>query len=159
MKYLVVSDTHGVHWKLKKVVDKVKPDAVIHAGDLSVTKEKLQNIIQCPLIAVKGNCDYGNQDLNEIERIKLGRHNILITHGERYHVGFGLERLLYLGQEQEASCIIFGHTHISLQDYREGIYLLNPGSLSQPRQHGRHFTYATLELDQNGELFLCINEL
>jgi len=42
---------------------------------------------------------------------------------------------------------MFGHTHRPYFEERDGITVLNPGSLSFPRQEGRKSSYMILETD------------
>jgi len=41
----------------------------------------------------------------------------------------GLEQLLSYGKQHDADVILFGHTHQALSEQRDGIQLLNPGTL------------------------------
>ena len=47
---------------------------------------------------------------------------------------------------------MFGHTHRPFFEDDNGIIVLNPGSLSFPRQEGRKGSYMILEMDQDGGL-------
>ena len=46
---------------------------------------------------------------------------------------------------------MFGHTHRPYLDDSQGIIVLNPGSLSYPRQQGRKPSYMIMELDESGQ--------
>ena len=52
------------------------------------------------------------------------------------------------GKARECQVVLFGHTHRPVEENRRGILLLNPGSLSYPRQEGRRPSYAVMELQQ-----------
>jgi predicted phosphodiesterase len=68
MKYLVVSDTHGYHANLIKVLEKVRPiTALIHLGDLQCSPDKIEELAGCSVYAVGGNCDI----FNRLEKEKL----------------------------------------------------------------------------------------
>ena len=48
---------------------------------------------------------------------------------------------------------MFGHTHRPLLDIDdEELMLINPGSLSFPRQEGKRPSYIIMEIDEKGEL-------
>ena len=49
---------------------------------------------------------------------------------------------------------LFGHTHIPVTVYEEGVWLVNPGSVSAPRQ-GKP-TYAVIDIEQNGIMPIII---
>lgn len=50
-----------------------------------------------------------------------------------------------------------GHTHRPYLEQDKGITVLNPGSLSYPRQEGRKPSYMIMDLDRNGEAHFTIN--
>lgn len=54
---------------------------------------------------------------------------------------------------------MFGHTHKPCLDMRKGITVLNPGSLSFPRQDGRRPSYMLMEIDREGEAHYTVNYL
>ena len=47
--------------------------------------------------------------------------------------------------------VMFGHTHKPYLDTEDGITILNPGSLSYPRQEGRRSSYMIMTIDEAGE--------
>ena len=48
-------------------------------------------------------------------------------------------------RERKAQVLLYGHTHNAFTDYEDGLYLMNPGSLS-----GWQATYGTLDLTEQG---------
>ncbi len=52
---------------------------------------------------------------------------------------------------QGCDIVMFGHTHRPLLDYSRDIIVVNPGSLSYPRQEGRKPSYVVMEIDEKGE--------
>ena len=53
---------------------------------------------------------------------------IFAVHGHRYHVKNGLLSLRYAALEQGAHIALFGHTHCPYCEFRDGLWLLNPGA-------------------------------
>lgn len=157
MKILVVSDSHGRNTYLDKVLGTVGPiDLLIHLGDLEGSEDYIEAAAPCPVEMVSGNNDY----FTRIERekmIEVGRYNILLTHGHRYRVNFGLETIKKIARDNCADIVMFGHTHIPVIDYEEGIIAVNPGSISQPRQPGRIPTYIIMEIDRFGDTHFTLN--
>ena len=47
---------------------------------------------------------------------------------------------------------MFGHTHRPYFEQDEDITVLNPGSVSYPRQEGRRGSYMIMEMDEEGDL-------
>ena len=48
-------------------------------------------------------------------------------------------KLRYKALEIGADIVLYGHTHIGKIDFEEGIWYINPGSASVPRDGGRSF--------------------
>ncbi|MEN6327013.1 MAG: YfcE family phosphodiesterase, partial [Syntrophomonas sp.] len=78
---------------------------------------------------------------------KAGR-KFLVVHGHQYGVKRGLNRIFYRGKEAGVDMVVFGHTHVACADKIDGLWLLNPGSPSQPRLPD-HASYAIIEADEN----------
>ena len=73
---------------------------------------------------------------------------IFYTHGHLYSVKTELGGLLQAARELDANVVLFGHTHQPLCTYREGVHLLNPGSLGYPGEQGR--TYGIVDITPQG---------
>ena len=58
---------------------------------------------------------------------------------------YGLYEALSAARRSKADVLLFGHTHVPLAEYRDGVYLLNPGSLN-----GSFGTYGTLDITSAG---------
>ena len=151
MKILVISDTHGKHANFDAVLEKEgKIDLLIHAGDVE-DATYIESMVNCPIHMVGGNNDYFSF-LPKEKEFFIGPHRVFLTHGHMYHLYMNTERLRYAGVQRKADIIIFGHTHQPKIEEVNGILLINPGSLSEPRQRGREATYVILELDKVGEI-------
>lgn len=143
----VFSDSHGKSGDMIKLVSDGRPDAVIHAGDYASDARAVEQKTGIMCYAVKGNCDYFDSE-QELREISIMGQKILITHGDRYAAKYSYDRLFYLGQEHEVKVVIFGHTHEAYCEYMDGIWLVNPGSISLPR--GGIPSYAELIVGEFG---------
>jgi putative phosphoesterase len=129
----VISDTH----RDKKFVHRVRDifsdmDIIVHLGDNVQDVSQIKKFYTRPVINVKGNCDFSVDVPGErIENI--GGKKFFITHGHRYDVKYDLSRLKYKAMEENADVVLFGHTHLSKIIYENGIWFVNPGSPSIPR--------------------------
>lgn len=159
MKILIVSDTHGKCENFEKVLSKVEPiDACIHCGDVEGSEDYIQALTDCPVYMVSGNNDF----FSELDRemiVELCGHRIFITHGHYYGVSLDLGRIREEGAARQTDIVAFGHTHKPVVKEKNGITVINPGSLSYPRQEGRRPTYMILEFDKKGLPHFTINEL
>ncbi len=152
MKILIVSDTHGHDSNLKRVLKKNgTPDALIHLGDSENTEDHLKKLALCPVYMVAGNCDgFTNLPLTRI--VELDGCRILLTHGHPFYVSVDLEKLVEEAKINGCSVAMFGHTHRPLIDQSDpSLTVLNPGSLSYPRQDGHMPSYILMETEGKGK--------
>ena len=54
------------------------------------------------------------------------------------------------GRAREADIVMYGHTHKPFFEQKDGLTVLNPGSLSFPRQDGRKGSYMLMEIGEDG---------
>ena len=106
----------------------------------------MKKLVSCPVYCVRGNCDF-YLSLPEEQDVRIGGHHIFMTHGHLYGVGFSVDRLVAAAKRRGADIALFGHTHVPAFRQADGVTLLNPGSISLPRQAERVCTYALLEID------------
>ena len=159
MKILLVSDTHRYLGNFLTVLDKVSPvDCILHMGDVEGDEDVIEAVADCPVHFVMGNNDFWSGGEREKELI-LDGVRIFMTHGHRYGVSMGLSHLEDEGRARGAKVVLFGHTHRPVIEYREDLVLMNPGSLSYPRQQGRKPSFGILEIDSRKELHFTIKYL
>ncbi len=159
MKVLIVSDSHKHDENLEKVLKKVKPiDMMIHCGDAEGTEEHIRSMCECPLFIVSGNNDFFSRLNHELE-ISIGKYKAFITHGHNYYVSMGIERLCEEAKLREVDIAIFGHTHRPVIEMMENLVVINPGSISYPRQDGRIPTYVIMQIDEDGDVSYTLNYL
>ena len=152
MKILIVSDTHRRDDNLKKVInDNLPLDMLIHLGDVEGSEQYIPEWVtpECERQMVRGNNDFFSALDRELE-IQIGKYKVLLTHVHYYNVSLGTEQLVEDAKERGFDIAMFGHTHRPYFDDSQGIIVLNPGSLSYPRQEGRKPSYMIMELDEEG---------
>ena len=134
MKILVISDTHGHLDKVYEVCERLPGiDLIIHCGDYQTDAYELEDTLGIPTVSVKGNCDRCEQVDRAYVDTPYGK--IMVTHGHMENCNFGVTQLLYAAEEQDCVAVCFGHTHVPMCEDFSGITLLNPGSLSKPRDN------------------------
>ena len=101
------------------------------------------------LSPVAGNNDFFSSLPREKE-IMAGNYRVFMTHGHYYYVGSGIEDLKREALARGADVAMFGHTHIPLIEYGDGIVVMNPGSISYPRQEGKRPSYILMDIDKKG---------
>lgn len=147
MKILVISDTHGETYRAEKVIKGLKNiDMIIHLGDYVRDARKLSALYpRIPMEYVYGNCDFSTKDVPSEKVLDCCGKKIFITHGHHYSVKRGYDKLYDKAEEVDADILLFGHTHIDDIDEENGHVLLNPGSISNPRNHSNG-SYAIIEI-------------
>lgn len=157
MRILIVSDTHGRDTVLKKLLEKIKPiDLLVHCGDVEGSEDEIRNLAGCPVQMVAGNNDFFCE-LPKEEEFYIGKYRVLLTHGHYYYISMGTQMLKEDARARGFDIVMFGHTHRPCLEQDEGITLLNPGSLSYPRQEGRCPSYIMMETDREGQAHFTVN--
>ena len=137
VKIGVISDTHG---RLRSEVAEYLAgcDYIFHAGDFDRLEilERLEDI--APVCAVRGNNDWGfwAGKLPRTRTVELAGIKFFLVHN-RQDIPWNLG---------DVKAVIFGHSHIYLEEQIEGRLWLNPGSCSWPR-FGGSISMALLTVD------------
>ena len=150
MRILVLSDSHGDYFSLRTAIrNQPSAEVVVFLGDGERDLDKAENLLENKfVIKVKGNCDFASAvHENHIQTIEGKR--IFATHGYVENVKFGDDRLIYKGQSLDADIILYGHTHIPVSKYIDGVYVFNPGSV-------RDGNYGFIDITPKGEV-MCVN--
>lgn len=147
-RVLVFSDSHGDSERLEDALrlglKKGRADIAVHLGDGHEDFDRLRSLLEAT--HTEGLCVQGNQDWFCLAplAIEFEVNGVVFfaCHGHTLGVKTGLERLWYTAMEKGASVALYGHTHIPREELRDGVLLLNPGSV---KDRGT-FTNACTEL-------------
>lgn len=153
MRVLIISDTHRNHTLLPAILDNEGPfDMLIHCGDLEGEEEIIFNMTgpECACIMVPGNNDFFSV-LPKERAFNIEGFNIWVTHGHNYYVSMDLSVLKDEAKARGMHIAMFGHTHKPVVEYMDGVYLVNPGSLTYPRQSGRQPSYIIMNVKEGFE--------
>lgn len=125
MKLAILSDTHGL--LRPQVLDFLKTaDAILHGGDINKPAIVEQLRQYAPLYLVRGNNDKEwAADLPHDLTVTLGGARFLLVHNKK-EVPPDLS---------DIDVVVFGHSHKYLQEEKDGILWLNPGSCGPRRFH------------------------
>lgn len=159
MKILVVSDTHRYEDNLEKVLKIEKADMLFHLGDIEGSENKIESMANVNCVMVRGNNDFFSF-LDDERELEIKGYKILLTHGHLYNVGLSTQLLYDEASSRGFDLAIFGHTHRPFYKKNYKLILLNPGSISYPRQEGRKASYAIINIDEEtNALDICIKYL
>ena len=77
MRVLIVSDTHGRHSGLDRVLEEAgKIDMFIHLGDVEGGEEYIDAVVDCEKHMVRGNNDFFSELPDELENRLESQNNI-----------------------------------------------------------------------------------
>ena len=151
-KALIFSDSHGRLDNLLEVLKRQRDfEAVFHMGDIMEDADRLRRATPYPVYLVRGNCDYDGRLPGQIVT-EFGGKRIGLCHGHRYLNYSGIDGLRYWALEQGVDIAMFGHTHVPYLDRSARPILLNPGSISRPRQEKKIPTYTVMKIRDDGEV-------
>ena len=156
-KILVFSDSHGNLTPLIEVLKKEKNyDTVFHLGDMeedfNVLRRELDKISPlAALLPVRGNCDT-TAILPGVKTPEYEGQRFFLTHGHIFMGGDLYSNLARAAKAEGCGYVLFGHTHYPHDEMKNGVRLLNPGSISRPRQTGHEPSYGVLEISDAGEV-------
>ena len=167
MKLMIASDIHGSAYYCQKLMDaykQEKADKLLLLGDLlyhgprnDLPKDynpkeviTMLNAIKNDILCVRGNCE-AEVDQMVLEFPVMADYimlyveglTIFATHGHLYHEN-------NLPPLKKGDVLLHGHTHVSGIRTLGDITLVNPGSVSIPKENTKH-SYMILE---QGEFLL-----
>ena len=146
MRILIISDTHSEDMVFADVVqDAGHYDVLIHAGDAEGSEDIYEEVCGTPFYYVAGNNDFFTDAFYE-RVVELDGCRIYMVHGHQMKLEKGYDLVRKEAASRNADIAVFGHSHTPVAEYRGGILLLNPGSLSWPRQTPRVPSYIVLTL-------------
>lgn len=179
MKIFFMSDIHGSLYYTRKALEnfkKEKADHIVILGDelyhgarnplpLEYNPKEVTELLNefaDRIIAVRGNCD------SEVDEMVLNfpmmtTYSIILYNGRRLFLTHGHiyneDNLPKLGK---GDVFIYGHTHIPKAERKGNIFIINPGSITLPKENNPN-SYGVLEgyifkiKDLDGNVLMEIN--
>ncbi len=167
MKVAVISDTHGsLKWLERALELSTDAELILHCGDVlyhgprnplpdnynpAAVVELLNSLPPGKILFVRGNCDADidvqllKHDLSlRFRTVRIEHLRVGMVHGDQFR---GKEAPLNFGKELHLEVVLFGHTHRKRMEEKNGILILNPGSVALPKD-GTH-SLAFLEVEGN----------
>ena len=151
MRLLVLSDTHGRPSLIDRVLRREsKAKEIFFLGDVvRDIEEILPDYPDRNFHIVRGNCDYFcSYPVFDIAEYKNAV--VYFTHGHQHSVKSGVGGIFTAAKNVGANIALYGHTHIANIEYRDGVYIVNSGSLALPRNGTA--SYAVIDVTEKGIL-------
>lgn len=125
MKLAILSDTHGL--LRPEVVEHLKTaDGILHGGDLNKQEIVDQLRQYAPLYVVRGNNDKAwAEDIPHHLTVTLGGVTFAMVHNKKE----------LPADLTGVDAVVFGHSHKYVQEEKDGVLWLNPGSCGPRRFH------------------------
>ncbi len=140
MRVGLLSDTHipevekGLPPQLTEAFQGV--DLILHAGDIYVASvlDNLERI--APVLAARGDDDYGDTLIDKRVKgkhvLELAGQTLYLTHERPYSPDWWhsqwWESTLSPGLNKKPDIVVFGHLHSTVVEHVDGILFVNPGS-------------------------------
>ena len=171
MKLLIASDLHGSAYYCEKLMERIQaeqPDRILLLGDLlyhgprnDLPREyepkrviAMLNAHKDRIIAVRGNCEAEVDQMvlefpvmADYTTLLLDNNKLLFaTHGHLFSPD-------HLPSLPAGSAFVFGHLHVKHTHWQEDTLILNPGSLSIPKDGSNSYmtyengVFTTREMD------------
>lgn len=146
-KMLIVADNHEDRQPIEDLIHiyEGEVDHMLHLGDSMFPD--LDKVWQ-QMIPIKGNNDSGEGYIEQTV-VCLGEAKIFATHGHQLDVGKSRGKLAEKAKEKNCQFACYGHTHETKVEEIDGVLVINPGSISQPRGPVPRKLYAILSVDED----------
>jgi len=147
----VVSDTHSApHDRALEVITGLRPDAILHAGDIGELRVLDELAAICPVYAVRGNVDIRLPGIPDVLVLEVVSKEGLVVRILALHVGvYGPKvraEVARMARAEAASVVACGHSHVPFIGSERGLVVFNPGSMG-PRRNGLPVVFGMLEVN------------
>ena len=138
--------------QLLAALEAAKVDHILHAGDLvdMSVLEELSSL--APVTAVAGNTDSWGiaASLPRRRVVTLGGVSVGLTHGDEGQGSDTPARAFSVFADEAVAAVVFGHSHIPWNEWRDGRLLFNPGSPTDPRRQPSP-TFGLIRIMEEGQ--------
>ena len=153
VRLAVVADTHSApHPEALRLVAELKPDAIVHGGDIGDLKVLDALGAIAPTFAVRGNIDTRAPALPDVLTLDVADGDERVLRILLMHIAVFGPKLradtLRLAKENDADLVMCGHSHVPFIGRDKGIAMFNPGSIG-PRRFGLPIVFGVFELENN----------
>jgi len=146
----LVSDTHSQpHARGLEHLKALKPDVILHGGDIGDLRvlDTLAEI--APVHAVRGNIDERATDVPDVLTLRLTQDGAVQLTMLLTHIAVAGPRLraevAKLARAEKASLVVCGHSHVPFLGQDKGLSIFNPGSMG-PRRFALPIVFGVMEI-------------
>ena len=122
----VISDTHGL-LRREALAALQGSHYIIHAGDIGDPQILDKLGVIAPLIAVRGNVDQGAwaRKIPATNVLEIGQISVYVLHS--------IQELDLKPEAAKFAAVVYGHSHVPKQEWKNGVLYFNPGSAGPKR--------------------------
>lgn len=150
----LVADTHSSpHPRTEELLRELRPDVILHAGDIGARRviEDLGRI--APTLAVRGNIDTTATDLPDELVVDVrdeasgeSLFSIFLVHIAVYGPKLRAE-IARRAKQAGASVVVCGHSHVPFVGRDQGLTIVNPGSVG-PRRFQLPIVFGVMDVER-----------
>ncbi|MDD4699726.1 MAG: YfcE family phosphodiesterase [Oscillospiraceae bacterium] len=150
MRILVMSDSHGRKSVIEKIIEKQPlAEHIIFLGDGVQEMEEVSYLYPDKQFhLVSGNCDFYS-NYKSTDTLTVCGVKIMFTHGHNYKVKYSTDELENQARSVGAQIALYGHTHVHNIEYKDGLYIVNPGTVAS--------SYAVIDITTKDIVPIIIN--
>lgn len=154
LRLAIVADTHSaLHPRCLEWLGKLKPQALLHAGDIGQPSVLDELRAVGPVLAIRGNIDARLPGLADalVINIAFGERlllRLLLIHQAVYGAKLRAQAAT-LARKNAASLVVCGHSHVPFIGRDRGLYVFNPGSAG-PRRFNLPIVFGALDIATTG---------
>lgn len=174
MKLGIISDIHGSAYFLEKTIESIgQVDRYLLLGDVLYhgarndlpkgynPKEVISILEGKKFSFITGNCDsqidhhvLGIPEPIYYKTESYGDLNMFITHGWTPEI----KEAIKMAEDKKCNVVLYGHTHIPEFEKKDELYIINPGSISIPKNNS-HNSAIKLTIENKKYIIEFINIL
>jgi putative phosphoesterase len=140
LRLVVVADTHSQpHPRAAELIAELRPDRILHAGDIGDLDVLKQLAEIAPVSAVRGNIDEHAPDVPEALTLDVrdgaeSLFSLLLLHIAVYGPKLRAEAAR-LARAEHCAIVVCGHSHVPFIGRDRDLAVFNPGSIGPRRFH------------------------
>lgn len=151
LRLVVVADTHGrPHPRTREHITALRPDYILHAGDIGELKVLDDLAALAPVLAIRGNIDVSAPGIPETMVVSVVDEErtlltLLLLHIAVYGPKLRAEAAR-LARAEGAQLVVCGHSHVPFIGRDAGLAVFNPGSIG-PRRFQLPIVFGVIEAE------------
>lgn len=137
-RFAAVADTHSrPHPAMEQRLSELRPDAILHAGDIGNLEVLDRLAAVAPVFAVRGNIDERTSDAPDLLVLDVMNGGslelrILLVHIAVYGPKLRAD-VARVARAEGATLVVCGHSHVPFIGRDRGLDVFNPGSVGPRR--------------------------